>query len=388
MFRPPLTLGIEEEFMIVDAETRALSSSVANILVRGRELVGDQIKAEFMQSQVEIGTKVCRNAAEVRDELLHLRGVVDGLAKTNGKRIAAAATHPFSEVHEQSITEGPRYEELYGDMQYVARRMLIFGMHVHLGFGADEHSRGLLIDILNQLRYFLPHILTLSTSSPFWHGRNTGLKSYRSVIFENLPRTGIPPIFSGYEEYDRMVELFAKVGSLSKGGGKDPSRIWWDVRPNPRVGTLEIRVPDVCTTVEEAVCVAAVIQALVAKLLKLRASNQSWRLYRTELIRENKWRASRYGIEGDLIDFGIEKAVPIADLWEEILTLVDDVVDELGSRQEVAYVRHILRNGTSAERQLATYYQALDDGCDETQALKLVVDRLILETNQGIEGKA
>jgi len=387
LYRPPLTLGIEEEYMIVDAQTRALSSSVQEVLTRGKAILGDQIKAEFMQSQIEIGTKVCRNIDEAKAELTYLRNTVNKAASETGLRIAAAGTHPFSEVHTQEITQNERYYDLYSDMQYVARRLLIFGMHVHIGFGDDEPARALQIDIMNQLRYFLPHLLALSTSSPFWHGRNTGLKSYRSVIFENLPRTGIPPVFNSYEEYDRMVELFARVGSLSKGGGKDPSRIWWDVRPNPRVGTLEVRTADVCTTVDEAVCIAALIQALVAKLLKLRSMNQSWRLYRSELIRENKWRAMRYGIEGDLIDFGLERALAIKDIWEEIIGMLDDVLDELGTRKYVEYIQTIFAHGTSADRQLATYYQALDDGCTEQQALEAVVDRLINETTQKLPSK-
>ncbi|GAB4545995.1 MAG: carboxylate-amine ligase [Anaerolineae bacterium] len=382
MQRPPLTLGVEEEFMIVDAHSRGLAPAVAELLPRARTALGTLVKAEFMQSQIEISTPICQNVSEVRTELTRLRHTLDQTAQSLDKRIAAAATHPFSIVHEQQITEDERYSELATDMQYVARRLVIFGMHVHIGFGDDDHARGLLIDVMNQLRYFLPHVLALSTSSPFWHGRDTGLKSYRCVVFENLPRTGIPPIFSSYEEYDRMVELFARVGSLSKGGGKDPSRIWWDVRPNPRVGTLEVRAPDVCTTVDEAVCITALIQALVAKFIKLRAHNQSWRLYRTELIRENKWRAQRYGIEGNLIDFGMEMAKPITEMFEEILAFVEDVVDELGSRQEVNYVRYILQHGTSADRQLATFYQAREAGATEAEAMRQVLDRLISETNR------
>jgi carboxylate-amine ligase len=379
-YRPPLTLGVEEEYMIVDPETRALVPANLELLARGRPLLGDHLKAEFVQSQIEIATKVCHNVGEVRQELIRLRRGLNEVAVSLGKRIVAAGTHPFSQVHEQAITEGERYTDLYSDLQYVARRLVIFGMHIHLGFGEDDWAKTLQIDVMNQLRYFLPHLLAVSTSSPFWHGRNTGLKSYRCVVFENLPRTGIPPIFNSYEEYDRTVDLLAKVGSLSRGGGKDPSRIWWDVRPNPRVGTLEVRAPDVCTTIEEAVCVTALVQALVAKLLKLRAANQSWRLYRTEMIRENKWRAMRYGIEGELIDFGVEQAKPLPQLWDEILDFLGDVPDELGTRQEVDYVRTILRNGTSADRQLATYYQALDDGCSNDEALRMVMDTLIAET--------
>ncbi|MFQ3535870.1 MAG: carboxylate-amine ligase [Aggregatilineales bacterium] len=380
MFRPPLTLGVEEEYMIVDAQTRALSPAVRDVLALSRQSLGDQVKAEFMQSQIEIATGVCHSVSEVRQQLTQLRRGVNAAAEAFGKRIVAAATHPFSQVHEQPISEGERYSELATDMQYVARRLVIFGMHIHIGFGESEEARALLIDVMNQLRYFLPQLLAISTSSPFWHGRNTGLKSYRCVVFENLPRTGIPPVFSSYEEYDRMVDIFASGGSLSKGGGKDPSRIWWDVRPNPRIGTLEVRVPDVCSTVDEAICLTAAVQALVVKLLKLRAHNQSWRLYRTELLRENKWRAQRYGIEGELIDFGRGKSVPVAQIWDETLEFLDDVLDGLGTRREVEYVRHILQHGTSADRQLATYYQALDDGCTSEEAFRMVMDRLMDET--------
>jgi carboxylate-amine ligase len=268
-------------------------------------------------------------------------------------------------------------------MQEVARRLVIFGMHVHLGFGDDDHSHALMIDIMNQLRYFLPHVLALSTSSPFWHGRDTGLKSYRSVVFENLPRTGIPPVFASYEEYDRFVELLGNSGALGA-AGKDATKIWWDTRPNPRIGTLEIRVPDICTTIDEAICITAVIQSIVAKLLKLRAKNQSWRLYRSELIQENKWRAARYGINGTLIDFGADELKPVAAVWDELLEFIDDVVPELGTRKDVEYVHTILKSGTSADRQLATYYAAIDEGCTPEQALVRVMDCLISETSMGL----
>jgi carboxylate-amine ligase len=379
MYRPPLTLGVEEEYMLVDGATRALTSGAAAVLEAGHPVLGDQLKAEFMQSQIEIGTKVCKNIAEVRAEIAYLRRTVSELAGGLGKAIAAAGTHPFSRWQDQAITEDERYYDLHVDMQDVARRLLIFGMHVHLGFGDSDKARALTIDIMNQVRYFLPHILTLSTSSPFWHGRNTGLKSYRTILFESLPRTGIPPIFNSYEEYDRMVELFGKVGVLGK-SGKDATKLWWDARPNPRIGTLEIRVADICTTLEETVCVAAVIQAIVAKLVKLRLNNQSWRLYRSELIQENKWRASRFGIDGSLIDFGIEEAVPVRALWDEILDLVDDVVDDLGIRSEVEYVHTIFDRGTSADRQLTTYLAARANGDSEEQAMFKVVDQLVHET--------
>ncbi|MBX3086440.1 MAG: carboxylate-amine ligase [Anaerolineae bacterium] len=383
MYRPPLTLGVEEEYMIVDAEGRALTAFSKQLLDYGKPILGDNLKAEFMQCQIEIGTPVCRNVHDVRDELRRLRKTVNDLAAAHGRRIGAASTHPFSRWQDQVITQGERYQDLYTDMQDAARRLLIFGMHIHVGLGDDDKGRALLIDIMNQMRYFLPHILALTTSSPFWHGRETGLKSYRSLIFQNMPRTGIPPVFTDYEEYDRLVDLLAKVGSLGKGGEKDASRIWWDIRPNSRVGTLEMRVADMCTTIEEAVCVTAVIQALVAKLVKLRTNNQSWRLYRSELLNENKWRAARYGVDGLLIDFGIEEPVHIRQIWSEILTLIDDVVDELGSREEIEYVNTILEHGTSADRQIATYHRAIAEGHSEQEALIKVMDNLLAETVQG-----
>jgi glutamate---cysteine ligase / carboxylate-amine ligase len=381
--RPPLTIGIEEEYMVVDPGTRGLTASVTDILDQGKEILGPQIKAEFLQSQVEVGTIICKDIHEARADLSRLRRIVGQVAVENGKAIAAAATHPFSRWQQQQITDDQRYEDLQSDMQEVARRLLIFGMHVHLGFGDDEHSRALMIDIQNQLRYFLPHILALTTSSPFWHGRNTGLKSYRSVIFESLPRTGIPPIFNSYEEYDRFVMLLGSTGALGRAGA-DATKIWWDARPNPRIGTLEIRVPDMCTTIDEAICITAIIQSLVAKLIKLRASNQSWRLYRSELIHENKWRAARYGINGSLIDFGTEEAVSVTDLWAHLLDFIDDVVPELGTRKDVEFVHTILKNGTSADRQIATYNAALAEGCSDEQALIKVADCIIRETLQGV----
>ncbi len=385
MITPPLTLGIEEEYMIIDPETRELTSYVQEMLNRGHVVLGQNVKAEFMQSQIEVAGHVCQNIQEARADLIRLRRSISDIAAEHGKAIAAAATHPFSRWRDQVISEGERYSDLYTDMQDVARRLLIFGMHVHLGFGNSDEARGLTIDIMNQIRYFLPHILALSTSSPFWHGRETGLKSYRCVIFESLPRTGIPPSFGSYEEYERYVGLLAKVGSLGKGvNPKDPTRIWWDVRPNPRIGTLEIRVADICTTVDEAICLTALIQALAAMLIKLRAKNQSWRLYRGELIQENKWRAARYGVDGYLIDFGLEESVPLKALWTEILGLIDPVLDELGSRKEVEYVQTILAKGTSADRQLATFRRAVESGCTDQQALIQVMDQLLAETKQGL----
>jgi len=379
---PPMTLGVEEEYQIIDPETRNLHSYISEFLSqdeqRSKKL---DLKPELMQSQVEVGSRVCRNVKEVRTEVVRLRREVFSIAKENNLLIAAASTHPFAKWEEQSITEGARYRELLDDMQRVARGLLIFGMHVHVGFGSDLPSKDLMIEIMNQARYFIPHLLALSTSSPFWHGYNTGLKSYRSVVFEMLPRTGIPHSFQSWAEYKAYERTLGQVGSFGK---RDPvAKIWWDIRPHPLFDTLEFRIADICTKVDECVCIAALFQAICAKLLKLRRNNLSWRHYRHMHITENKWRAVRYGIQGELIDFGLEEAVPFQFLIEELLEIVDDVLDDLGSREEVEYVRTIMQNGSSADRQIAVYEQ---NGGDENReiALKAVVDNLVAETQEGL----
>lgn len=393
MHTAPLTIGIEEEYQIVDPVTRELTSYVQQMMNRGHVVLGKQLKPEFMQSQIEVGSRICANIQEARAELVHLRRHVTEVAHEAGAEIVAASTHPFSRWQDQQISEGERYDDLATEMRDAARRLLIFGMHVHLGFGQSHEAMDLVVDILNQLRYFLPHILALTTSSPFWHGRDTGLKSYRSLVFENMPRSGIPPHFYSYTEYSAYVDLMGKVGSLGRRGTQketshrvalgDPTKIWWDARPHPDLGTLEVRICDMCTRIDEAIAVAALIQALAAKLIKLRNQNQSWRIYRGMFIQENKWRAVRYGMEGKLIDFGIAAEVPMVDLLDELLELVDDVLDELGSREEIGYLRRIAREGTSADRQLAVYHRALADGATTREALFAVVDHLIAETAEG-----
>jgi glutamate---cysteine ligase / carboxylate-amine ligase len=379
---PPLTLGVEEEYQIIDPESRNLHSYISELLSQDQTRPFKlDLKPELMQSQVEVGSHVCRNIKEVRTEIKRLRRAVCDIAEENGLRIAAASTHPFAKWEEQSITEGSRYKELLDDMQGVARQLLIFGMHVHVGFGADKASKNLLIDVMNQARYFVPHLLALSTSSPFWHGQNTGLKSYRSVVFESLPRTGIPHSFMSWDEYLGYEETLSKVGAFGK---KDmQAKIWWDIRPHPIFHTLEFRITDICTMVDEAVCIAALFQAICAKLIKLRQQNMSWRQYRHMHITENKWRAVRYGINGELIDFGRKESVPFHFLMEELLDLLDDVVDDLDSRKEVEYVRTILRQGTSADRQLIVYHKHGGDA-NRDEALKAVVDHLIEETKAGV----
>ncbi|MCL4262142.1 MAG: carboxylate-amine ligase [Anaerolineae bacterium] len=380
---PPLTLGVEEEYQIIDPQTRNLQAYISEFLSQDQERPYKlDLKPELMQSQVEVGSHVCRNVKEVRQELVRLRREVIRMADENGLKIAAASTHPFARWEEQAITEGVRYRELMDDMQGVARQLLIFGMHVHVGFGGDLESKNLMIEMMNQARYFIPHLLALSTSSPFWHGRDTGLKSYRSVIFEALPRTGIPHSFDSwgeYKSYERTLELVGAFGKQDK-----RAKIWWDIRPHPIFDTLEFRITDICTRIEEAVCIAALFQAICAKLLKLRQQNMSWRHYRHMHITENKWRAVRYGVHGELIDFGREQSVPFHFLMEELLELLDDVVDDLGSRQEVEYVRTILKNGTSADRQTACYKKHGGDENNE-EALRAVVDQLVAETREGID---
>ncbi len=389
----PLTIGIEEEYQIIDPQTRELTSYVQQMMNKGHVVLGDQLKPEFMQSQIEVGSHICRNVHEARQEILRLRRTVSEVAEQTGAVIAAASTHPFSRWQDQQISEGARYDDLASEMKDAARRLLIFGMHVHLGFGKTPSAFELMIDVMNQLRYFLPHILALTTSSPFWHGRDTGLKSYRSLVFENMPRSGIPPQFNGFAEYDRYVAVMGRVGSLGRHantakptgaeGVGDPTKIWWDARPHPNLGTLEVRIADMCTLVDHAVAVAGLIQALAAKLIKLRNQNQSWRIYRGIYIEENKWRAVRYGIDGKLIDFGIEEEVPMRFLAHELLDIVDDVLDELGSRDVVSQITRILDDGTSADRQLKVYYRALKDGATNREATCAVVDHLVQETAQG-----
>jgi len=361
------TLGIEEEFQIVDPVTRELRSHVAEILDEGRMLLGEQIKPEMIQSQVEVGTGVCRNIQEARADITRLRGIIASLAEKNDLKIVAASTHPISRWQEQQIFDDPRYELLVQELQTVARSLLIFGVHVHVGVEDRERQ----IHIMNASRYFLPHVLALTTSSPFWMGHNTGLKSYRSEVFKQFPRTDIPDHFDSYPGFQRYVELLVKTGCVNDG-----KKIWWDCRPHPFFPTLEFRICDIPTRVDDTVAIAALFQAIVAKLYKLIEKNLGFRLYRRMLIQENKWRAVRYGLEGKLIDFGKQKEVPVRDLILELLDFVDDVLDDLGSRKEVEHIHTILERGTSADDQLRVYR--------ETNDLKAVVDRLIELTTENV----
>ena len=367
MKAPSLTIGVEEEYQIIDPETRELKSYITQML-EGDHRVLSQVKPELHQSIVEVGTTVCKTPAEVRAELARLRRDVIELTARNGLRIAAAGTHPFSSWMQQEITPLERYLGLREAMADLAQRLLIFGTHVHIGI----EDREFLIDALNVSRYVLPHLLCLSTSSPFWNGRNTGLKSYRSVVFRGFPRTGVPRALRSWSEFADLVEMLTSTNCIPDG-----SKIWWDVRPNWSYPTLEFRVCDVCTRVDEAVCIAAILQAVVAKLWKLRRDNMTLRVYPADFIEENKWRAVRYGLDGRLIDFGKGVELPARDLVRELLEwFIGDVVDELGSRKEVEYAYQILEHGSSADRQLATHQKTGD--------LKAVVDQLIAETAEGL----
>ncbi|HEX9670394.1 MAG TPA: carboxylate-amine ligase [Thermoanaerobaculia bacterium] len=364
---PPFTLGIEEEFQLIDPESRALRSHVLHLLEDGKEVLKDQVKAELHQSIIEVGTAICRDIDEARAEVVHLRSNLAALARSRGLTIAAAGTHPFSHWQDQEITDLPRYHEIIEDMQQVARANLIFGLHVHVGV----EDRELAIQIMNTVRYFLPHIYALSTNSPFWQGRNTGFKSYRSKIFDRFPRTGIPDNFRSRGEFDSYLALLIKTGCIDNG-----KKIWWDIRPHPFFDTLEYRICDVPLRVDETVALAALMQAVTAKVAKLIKQNLGFRLYRRLLINENKWRAARYGISGKLIDFGRQAEVPTVDLIHELLEFVDDVADELGSRKELAYIEEILRGGTGADRQLAAWQRTND--------MKAVVDHIVWETHLGL----
>jgi carboxylate-amine ligase len=367
MKAPSLTIGIEEEYQIIDPGTRELRSYITEILQEDSVLLGE-IKPELHQSMVEIGTPICHTPAEARAELVRLRRLVMDLAAKNGLVIAAAGTHPFSSWMEQEITPLERYIGVKEDLQELAQSLLIFGTHVHIGI-EDPDFR---IDAMNVCRYFLPHVLALSTSSPFWMGRNTGLKSYRSVVFRAFPRTGIPRTMASWSDYQEFVDVMVVTGSIP-----DASKLWWDIRPHHKFPTLEFRLCDVCTRVDEAVCIAAIFQAIIAKLWKLRRDNMTFRQYSPNLIEENKWRATRFGLDGKLIDFGHAKELPARDLIRELIEwFIGDIVDELGSRKEVEYAFKILAEGTSADRQIATFKKTGD--------LKAVVDQLVRETAEGV----
>jgi glutamate---cysteine ligase / carboxylate-amine ligase len=365
------TVGVEEEFQIVDPATWELRSHVSELLASSAPTFGDQIKPELHQSIVEVGTKICSSIEELAEEIIRIRRDLSDAAERVGLRVAAAGTHPFSNWTDQVLSPGERYKNIVEEMGQLARSLLIFGLHVHVAV-PDRDS---MIALMNEARYFLPHLLALSTSSPFWMGRDTGLKSFRTTVFRRFPRTGIPDHFGSWSDYEEYVNLLVKLRSID-----NAKKICWDLRPHPMFGTLEFRICDVPTAPRASIAIAALAQAIIVKLYRLRQRNLGFRRYHRALIEENKWRAARWGIDGKLIDFGKREEVPMRELAIELLAFVDDVVDELGSRREVEYVRKILSDGTSAERQLQVYKASGD--------LRAVARSLVEETRESVEQSA
>jgi carboxylate-amine ligase len=374
---PSLTLGVEEEYLLVDRETGELVDKMPRQMLEQCERLaeGQQVKPEFLRSQIEIGTRICSNVAEVRDSLKVLRGAIIEVAARHGLAPIAVSTHPFAHWQAQKHTARSRYDALSEEFQATANRLLICGMHVHVGIEDDE----LRIDLLNQASYFLPHLLALSTSSPFWEGIDTGLKSYRVTVFDTLPRTGQPERMTSFAEFERLVGVLVHAGLV-----KDSTHIWWDIRPSGRYQTLETRIMDVCTDVEDAVCLAALVQCIMRMLWRLRAGNRRWRTYPPMLIGENRWRAMRYSFDKGLIDLGRGNVIPCAQLYEELLDLIREDAQALGCVEEVHHVRRILSRGTSAHRQLALHAKLLSEGKTREEAGRGVVAHLIEETARGI----
>jgi glutamate---cysteine ligase / carboxylate-amine ligase len=366
--RPTFTLGIEEEYQTVDPETRDLRSHIATeMLAKGKLRLEERVKAEMHQSVIEVGTRICKTIQVAQEDLFDLRRNMISLAEEHGLVLIAGATHPFADWRVQEIYPDPRYAQVVQDLQLVARANLIFGLHVHVGIEDREAA----IRIMNSLRYFLPHILALSTNSPFWLGMDTGYKSYRAKIFENFPRTNLPDSFASYSEFENYVSLLIKTNCID-----NAKKIWWDVRPHPFFDTVEVRVCDIPLRAQETIAIAALIQATAAKLWQLHSRNLDFRQYSRALLMENKFRAVRYGLDGKLIDFGKQKEVPLRELIIEYLAFIDDVLDDLGSRDELGYIHTMLLQGSGADRQLKVFR--------ETGDLKAVVDYMAAETRVGL----
>jgi glutamate---cysteine ligase / carboxylate-amine ligase len=366
--RPTFTLGIEEEYQTIDPETRDLRSHIATeMLAQGKLRLEERVKAEMHQSVIEVGTRVCDNIQVAQHDLFDLRRNMIRLAEEHGLVLVAGATHPFADWRVQEIYPDPRYAQVVEDLQLVARANLIFGLHVHVGIEDREAA----IRIMNSLRYFLPHILALSTNSPFWLGMDTGYKSYRAKVFENFPRTNLPDTFSSYSEFENYVSLLIKTNCID-----NAKKLWWDVRPHPFFNTIEVRICDIPLRAEETIALAALIQATACKLWHLHAKNLDFRQYSRALLMENKFRAVRYGLDGKMIDFGKQIEVPARELILEYLAFIDDVLDELGSRNEISYIHTMLERGSGADRQLKVFH--------ETNDLKAVVDYMVAETRAGL----
>jgi len=374
MREPSFTFGIEEEYHLVDLESRGFASAPAELMQQCERALGKQVAPEFFRSQIEIGTSVLKDFKEARRELAGLRRAIAELSGKYAMAPIAASTHPFADRSTLETTPKERYQNLAKDFAGIGRRLAICGMHVHVGIEDDE----LRIDLMNQVRYFLPHLLMLSTSSPFWQGDDTGLKSYRLAVFHELPRTGLPQRFESYGEYHRTVDVLVRNGVI-----EDASKVWWDLRPSSKFPTLEMRVTDVCTRIDDAVAIAAIYACTLRMLWRLRSSNQKWRSYPAFLIEENRWRAQRYGVDDTLFDFGKGTLIPFALLIEELLDLIAEDAAALGCEREVQHALSIAKGGTSADRQVARYEELRAAGADRDAALIGVVDQLIAETVAG-----
>lgn len=375
MQEPSFTVGIEEEYLLVDRQTLDLAVDPPKALFEAcKAALPDRVSSEFLRCQIEIGTPVCESIARVRQELRNLRGTIAREADAFDLAPIAASTHPFAEWTKQTHTDAERYNDLARDMQVVANRLLICGMHVHVGI-EDEAVR---IDLFNQLTYFLPHLLALSTSSPFWRGRKSGLKSYRLAVFHELPRTGLPETFDSPAEYHRTIDTLVSAGIL-----EDATKVWWDLRPSDRFPTLEMRITDVCTRLDDAIAIAAVFRCLCRMLYRLRTHNQRWRQYARFLIAENRWQAQRHGTHAKLVDFGRGECIAFPQLIDELLDLIREDADHFGCTAAIEHARAIAHEGTSADRQLAIYDKARADGAEEDEALKAIVAHLIPETIAG-----
>jgi carboxylate-amine ligase len=376
MKEPSFTVGIEEEYLLVDRATRDLvADAPPDLLERCEARLSGRVSPEFMQCQIEVGTSKCDSIGAAGAELAELRRTIAEIAGEYGLAPIAASTHPFAVWGDQKHTPKQRYDELARDLQGVVRRLLICGMHVHVGLDDDE----LRIDLMGQVSYFLPHLLALTTSSPFWRGQSTGLKCYRLAVFDEMPRTGLPESFESFGEYQRHLDAMVQAGLI-----EDGTKIWWDVRPSARFPTLEMRIADVCTELEDAICVAAIYRCLLRMLYRLKRNNQRWRKYTNMLIRENRWRAQRYGTDQGLVDFGRGEIVRYGELLEEILALIEPDAEALDCTAEVLHARGIMARGTSAHRQLAIYEQAVADGAGAQEALRRVVDFLIETTTSPV----
>ncbi len=369
---PSFTLGMEEEYLLVERESRDLAADPPEAAFDAcKEVLGDQVTHEFLRCQIEVGTPVCGSVEEARASLQHMRSCLSKASAPFGLAPMAASTHPFAEWDKLVHTDKERYNALADDLKMVVARLVICGMHVHVGVEDDDMR----IDLMAQLTYFLPHLLAMTTSSPFWRGNVSGLKSYRLAVFDEMPRTGLPEQFAGHSEYQRTIETLINAGLL-----EDATKIWWDLRPSDRFPTLELRISDVCTRLADAASIAAVFQCLTRMLWRLRRSNQKWRSYSRFLIEENRWLAQRYGVRGELVDFGRGQLVPVAELIEELIHILREDAEALGCVAELEHLRVIRDEGTSADRQLAVFQEALDSGASKDAALREVVDFLVAET--------